>query len=631
MFSTRFARIPLIVVLVLMAFAPARAEGVEAPANDNLANAITIDALPFTAAPDLTAATPEAGEKFCSAAAKTAWYTLTPSTNVDFRVSATGTAVISPWLTLYEDSPSGENLTPIDTCHSSLRDTLTAGKTYYVQLGIELFQAGAATITAKAAAGMTGRVTDVHGDPIEGVCVEAVSNDEELFYPYGYDETDADGTYTILDLLPSDYYVAFYSCQDSRYANEYYDDTYDPLQADLVTVSEGAMTAGIDAVLEEAATISGTVTVDGRPVQACVRAYDAVTGGVVGYAYSNYQTGEYVLGVGGGGNVKVRFGCEWQEYTIEWYEDAPDAASATAIPVSPGGAVTGIDAELARRVQPANDMFADAATVPSLPFSATFDSYFAGQEESEPLPCNTDPQRTVWYRFAPDSDAMVAINTRGSESPAILGVYTVDSQGSYHSVACNHENTRGGDQIGFNAHKDVQYFIQVGASNAGVMHVSIDWAFGVTPLTFEAGQPCLVACPYWASPQADTVAERESTCADEPPSPDGSWSDEHVKVPETVQIGDTDQEGVPTELVFTLSPQIDHDSWICYETPHDGKRYVATGANTTSEMCAPGPIACEEQITIPVVPGEEFVLRIYNWADTNKTPVASFGYKVARP
>ncbi len=618
-------------VIVALAAAPGYADPPSAPANDNFANATLVSTLPLTEIVDFTLATPETNEDLCSAAVRTVWYKLTPATELDVRASASGGEVYNPYLTLLRETPDGP--APIRTCTSAISATLAAGETYYLQAAVQAFETPTATISIENATGITGRVTNIDGEPILDVCVEAESDDPDLFYPYGFALTNANGEYKMLDLIPSDYRVVFFPCANEDYAWEWYDDAYDRNDADIVTVVAGATTSGIDAVLEAPAIVTGTITSGGEPIESCVRAVNA-NGGAIGYGYSG-SDGAYNMAVGGGGDIKVRFGCEFQTlYRPEWYDDVADEADATVLNVQQGGTLSGIDADLAQRAVPANDMFANAEAVASLPFSATVDTSRAGAETGEPAPCGTTTSRTVWYSFTPDRDGMVVINTRGSTSAAVLGVYTgdIDDPLGLHTVACNHHSMRGGDQIGFNAEQGVKYFVQLGPPFTGIMSISIDWAFGVTPLTYNAPTPCAALCPYWANPPSESQAEREATCAENPSTIAGSWSDVTVTVPDSVEIAGTSDSGVPTELVFTLSPAIDHDSWICRATPDDeGNRYIASGANTTSDRCVVGPIGCEEQVTIPVVPGESVILRVYNWADTEATPAASYGYKVARP
>jgi hypothetical protein len=62
--------------------------------------------------------------------------------------------------------------------------------------------------------------------------------------------------------------------------------------------------------------------------------------------------------------------------------------------------------------QPANDNFANATTVSSLPFSDSQDLSTATTESGEPLQCGT--RQTVWYQFTPSSDVVVRATTTGS-------------------------------------------------------------------------------------------------------------------------------------------------------------------------------------------------------------------------
>lgn len=626
----RPVRVLAVVTVALFAAAPARGDILDPPANDAFASATVIGAIPFSAADDLTHASSEEGEPACGTLpAKTVWYRATPGTRSDLRATLGTTPVASPFLGVYTGA-SPSVLSAVSECRTGSRTvTLEAGVTYHFQLALPVHASGPVSFSLTPATGLAGRVTDSNGEPIADVCIEAWAYEDDGFISgYGFALTGADGTYRIVDISAGTYIVWFYPCGDTYWVAEVFDNKYREEDADEVIVAVGAVTEGIDAQLERARTITGTLTVAGAPAKySCLEGFDAVTGEQLGWGYSG-EDGKYILGLRGNGHYKVRFGCEYGAYVLEWYDDVSDPKHATKIHVPSGGTVPGIDAELVRRPAPVNDAFANAAPVTGLPFSARVDLYSATKESGEPSPCSTTTSRTAWYKIVPDADGLIVVNTRGSQSTAVLGVYTGSDVVNLHTVACNHHSSLPRNQIGFRGKAGTEYYLQLGG--AYQMQVSIDRAFGVVEnLPLEAGTPCAVACPYWSNPGTETEAEREATCAESPTSPAGSWDDVTVTVPATVQTG-PDTEGVPTELLFVAAPDIDHDAWICYASPQDGKRYVASGANTTSEMCDPGPIKCDEEITIPVEPGQEFVLRVYNWSDANADPMAAFGYKVAR-
>jgi hypothetical protein len=619
-------------ILLLMVTAPARAELPMAPPNDNFANAAAIGSVPFTTSADLTTASPEEGEPACFVTAlKTIWYSITlpERSDAEFRVSAGGVAGAA--VSVYSGSSVGA-LTTVAGCSThSVRVSLQPGRTYYVQVAKHAYDYGRVTLSVKPLTGLAGRVTDEHNAPLDNICVEATKVPEDVDpgdVDYGYAETDAAGGYRILGITPGRYRVAFYDCRPRpQYLYEFYNDKHVWEDADLVTVVEDRLTYDVDASLAQAAAITGTITGedDGPTAGVCVNAVDADTGTPTGWA-SVAPDGTYRVYVAGGRH-KLRFGCN-NYYVDEWYDDRPDFESATAITTVTGQETTGVDAVLGVRPIPANDGFANATTIGSLPFDTTVDLRRASTEENEPLPCGTSMNASVWFTYTASRTGSVIMNTYDSGVQPVLGVYTGESLQMLKNVACNHTNARGSKQIAFAATQGVTYYVQVAGSFVwDDMRLSVDEVAGTTPVELNAPTPCLALCPYWEGTPGETAAELEATCAAEPASPGGSWDDVRVTVPETVTAPDG-HTGAPTHLTFMLAPDVDHDGWICAA---DGEeRFVASAANTTSDMCAVGPIGCKEQATIPVTPGETLVLRVYNWSDPNADPMASYGFKVAR-
>ena len=110
---------------------------------------------------------------------------------------------------------------------------------------------------------ISGTVTDVNGDPVEGI--EVSTSD-------GSSLTTSDGSYLITGLIPGSYLVSFRDVDDVAdrgYLSEWYDDADNEGSATPVVVADGEVVAGIDAELSVGGSISGTVTgPDGSPVAA---------------------------------------------------------------------------------------------------------------------------------------------------------------------------------------------------------------------------------------------------------------------------------------------------------------------------------------------------------------------------
>jgi hypothetical protein len=200
---------------------------------------------------------------------------------------------------------------------------------------------------------ITGRVTDDN----------ATANPIRDIYVITYDRygssidgayTDDNGTYTFSAIDAGSYKVRF----DASYVNAYsgqnyisawYSNKTSFTAADQVTVTGGETTPGINAQLAApGGEITGTVTDDTAtlsPIKnVSVYVYDT-DGNNVGSGYTidngtysvrGLSTGSYTLQFYPSGN-----------YVIEWYDNMPDRASATPVPVTAGAATPNIDAQLA--------------------------------------------------------------------------------------------------------------------------------------------------------------------------------------------------------------------------------------------------------------------------------------------
>src|SRR4051812_44267108 len=111
-----------------------------------------------------------------------------------------------------------------------------------------------------ASRGITGTVTDIHGLPVSGTCVQVDGRWQQQA------TTDAQGRYDIAALAPGTFSVKFADCS-SAYAVQFYNNIYDATKATRVSVQAATATPGIDATLHRASTISGTLThaADGTP------------------------------------------------------------------------------------------------------------------------------------------------------------------------------------------------------------------------------------------------------------------------------------------------------------------------------------------------------------------------------
>ncbi len=118
---------------------------------------------------------------------------------------------------------------------------------------------------------------------------------------------------------------------------------------------------------------------------------------------------------------------------------------------------------------PANDDFANATAISSLPFTETVDALTASTESGEPTPSCFPfgaPERTVWYRYTPSQDGYVKAS---SDLPGIsyvsppLAIYTGNSLNQLTEVSCS-SGFSPQNEIGFRASAGATYYFQVTAA-----------------------------------------------------------------------------------------------------------------------------------------------------------------------
>ena len=186
---------------------------------------------------------------------------------------------------------------------------------------------------------ITGQVTSAStGDPLPNVSVSASGASGA---GYGTASTDANGDYTIVGLPTDNYYVSY---QDP--AGSYLDQQY---TQNPVAVAAGQTTTAIDAAMQSAAKISGTVTdsASGQPIDGIqATAYDANgnyitstdTDGNGAYTLSDLPTGSY----------RVEFSNDYDlgGYLTQYYNARSSLATADPITATAGQTTTGINAAM---------------------------------------------------------------------------------------------------------------------------------------------------------------------------------------------------------------------------------------------------------------------------------------------
>jgi major membrane immunogen (membrane-anchored lipoprotein) len=214
--------------------------------------------------------------------------------------------------------------------------------------------AGATTsgINAGIAAGgsISGTVVrDSNGTTLGGICVYPSMTLNGLA---GRATTSAvDGTYLISGVPVGTYKVRFQDCSGPiDYAIEYYDDKPDFDSANVVSVTAGATTSGINAGLAPSANISGTVVADGTGTPLggiCVYAPIPSTG-VSLVKVTTGADGTYLIKGLATGAYKVQFeDCVSPfDHATEYYDNKPDFTSGNSVSVTAGATTSGINAGL---------------------------------------------------------------------------------------------------------------------------------------------------------------------------------------------------------------------------------------------------------------------------------------------
>ena len=163
-------------------------------------------------------------------------------------------------------------------------------------------------------------------------------------------DTDSDGSYTVGGLAAGSYVVEFSPFGDGL-APEFFDNTLDFASATPVAVGAGVPVRGINALLEQGGTISGslTQTSGGITVPAVGVNVYAVASSADRWGNGWAQTdasGRYTVDGLGAGDYKLLFEPQDPDFVSKWFTNAMGFQSATVVAVGTRAAVVGIDANL---------------------------------------------------------------------------------------------------------------------------------------------------------------------------------------------------------------------------------------------------------------------------------------------
>jgi len=190
-----------------------------------------------------------------------------------------------------------------------------------------------------------GRVT-YKGAGVAADFVSARRWDGSEWDPVGYTQTADDGTYTISNLLPGTYRVRFDSVQygSRRLPGHYWEGAQTLQAATDIKLTAGATAQGIDAVMIEGASISGTVSGPTGPRPgAIVRLFDA-SGTLFNGRYTEADGSWKIDGLWPG-SYKVSFE-DADGSNKEFWNDKPSIEQAETITVANLENKTGLDAWL---------------------------------------------------------------------------------------------------------------------------------------------------------------------------------------------------------------------------------------------------------------------------------------------
>ncbi|HEX9697674.1 MAG TPA: carboxypeptidase regulatory-like domain-containing protein [Actinomycetota bacterium] len=590
--SDPFRIVAVLLVAAFVAVPPAHARDL-IPPNDNFADATVVDEFPYRSVRDLALATREQDEPLCSVTPGTIWYRIGPDVADQLLVSV---AYAQASLAVFEGT-SLDSLSLVSDCY--LQNAIVrprAGVATYVQVAWDRPETSVpydhVAVVFDRLGAITGRVTDDQtGLPVSGACVHL---EPEEYTEIGIQGvlTAADGTY-VLTLVPSGRYRVRFGCFGEPYRVEYWND--DPFEGAWVTVRGGAVTDGIDAALRRIEAIVGTVRdAGGTPVRrACINVHRDSDQSYQGDVWTK-DDGTYAIGVAPGA-YKIYVGCAWP-LRSEWYADAQDFEDATLIQVTQGADTTGIDVTLDPSVEPPGDTLETAIAIPSVPFSIEAQFRDAGYA-SGLLPCE-EAGPDLWFSYTAAAAEPLALTVH---DPAPTFTVWERTAAGYDVVACTHDDDRR-VALSFLPEPGHTYLIQVTVSRSRNAVFTADEALGTTRPVFAATVPCGLTCDF--SPAV--------VCEDDPGPPPGSWDDILVTVPALVEGS------VPTHLVAVVPPVADRDLVVC--RPSGTDRFVALAA---------GPAQEQEGVAVPIAAGEQYVIRVFNWADA--VPVTGrIGYRVAR-
>ncbi len=199
-----------------------------------------------------------------------------------------------------------------------------------------------------AGAIISGKVTDSHGAPLKGICVEVSGRG------FSAATTAANGTYSAIALPTGTYQVTFSGgCRSTgSFAPQFYRGQVNSGSADPVTATAGHTTAGINAVMQPGGTITGVVTdSSGNPLNRLCVSVETPSEAQYGFPFGSVQTtkdGVYTMRNLVPGQYAVNFGCVFgsQDLASQWFRGQAGQGSADFVSAPAGRITSGVSAVL---------------------------------------------------------------------------------------------------------------------------------------------------------------------------------------------------------------------------------------------------------------------------------------------
>ena len=210
----------------------------------------------------------------------------------------------------------------------------------------------------KAGAQITGKVVaEGSNAPIEGIEVCAYPVGEAIEFEGFFAEcaptpTNGSGEYTISRLGTDEYKVQFYAPSRSalNYLGQYYNDKHSYVEAEVLHLTAGATTSGINATLAPGGEIAGRATA--AATQAAISGLEVcawAVSGEGGNCILTDATGAYTVPGLGNGSYRVIFSSPSESplnYVTQYYNNKASEFEADPVAVKVGGVTPGIDATM---------------------------------------------------------------------------------------------------------------------------------------------------------------------------------------------------------------------------------------------------------------------------------------------